>query len=346
MPNTPSSFFDRRRSTKLRPSEFWPDLLWQVPLFLQGFVLGLLRGKLNWFVRANPGIPWGGMFDAPKSSILQQLRPQNRPQGQLIQHENGIPAVPAGLQFPLIVKPDAGERGRGVYKIGDQAAWTSLWQQSPPGAYLVQNFVPAPYEFGVFVIRDELGRLRIHSLTWKLPLGVVGDGHSSLEQLLAVHPRAQRFKRFWPSFAPSELASVPNAGAFVPLHFSGNHSRGATFLNAQSLIDADMEAAFNDLLAPLEGFYYGRLDAMVAEPADLRHSARIQVLEINGANAEPAHVYDPDGSWWVGLLEHFRFQRMMWRVANRNLKAGAKAPTVWATWEALMAYQQRPRTTF
>lgn len=346
MPNIHSSFFDRRRSAKLRPSEFWSDWLWQVPLFLQGLALGLMRGSPNWFVRANPGMPWGGMFDAPKSSILQQLRPQNRPQGQLIHFAGGVPGIPAAVSFPLIVKPDAGERGRGVYKINDAAAWTALWQQSAPGAYLVQNFVPAPYEFGVFVIRDVAGRLRIQSLTWKLPLGVVGDGHSSLEQLLAVHPRAQRFKQFWPRFSANERKAVPAVGTFIPLHFSGNHSRGATFLNASHFIDADMEAAFNALLAPLAGFHYGRLDVMVAEVADLRHPDRIQVLEINGANAEPAHVYDPDGSWWAGLREHFRFQRMMWRVANRNLKAGAKAPTVWATWQALKAYQQRPGTTF
>lgn len=344
MPNTNSSFFDRRRSAQLRPSEFWSDWLWQVPLFLQGLLLGLLRGSPNWFVRANPDLPWGGMFDAPKSSVLNQLRPENRPQGQLIRYQTGIPDLPQGLHFPLIVKPDAGERGRGVYKIMDAAAWSALWQQSVPGDYLVQNFVPAPYEFGVFVIRDKLGRLRIHSLTWKLPLGVVGDGSSPLEQLLAAHPRAQRFKWFWPAFSPSELAAVPAAGDWVPLHFSGNHSRGATFLNAQAFIDTDMEAAFNELLSPLEGFHYGRLDVMVAEPGDLHHADRIQVLEVNGANSEPAHVYDPAGSWWAGLLEHFRFQRLMWRVANRNLSAGAKAPTVLATWKALRAYQQRSRT--
>lgn len=346
MPNTNSSFFDRRRSAQLRPSEFWHDVLWQVPLFLQGLLLGLLRGSPNWFVRANPGLPWGGMFDAPKSSVLNQLRPENRPQGQLIRYQTGIPDLPPGLHFPLIVKPDAGERGRGVHKIIDAAAWSTLWQQSAPGDYLVQIFVPAPYEFGVFVIRDVTGRFRIHSLTWKLPLGVVGDGHSSLEQLLAAHPRAQRFKRFWPAFSASELAAVPAAGEWVPLHFSGNHSRGATFLNAAQFIDAAMEAAFNELLAPLEGFHYGRLDVMVAEPADLCYSDRIQVLEINGANSEPAHVYDPAGSWWAGLLAHFRFQRLMWLVANRNLQAGAQAPSIWATWQALKAYQQRPRTTF
>lgn len=341
MPNTNSSFFDRRRSAQLRPSEFWPDLLWQVPLFLQGLCLGLLRGSPNWFVRANPGLPWGGMFDAPKSSVLNQLRAENRPLGQLIKYEGGIPELPAGLSFPLIVKPDAGERGRGVYKISDFETWTALWLQSAPGDYLVQNFVPAPYEFGVFVIRDAAGRLRIHSLTWKLPLGVVGDGTSTLDQLLAAHPRAQRFKRFWPAFSPSKLTAVPATGDWVPLHFSGNHSRGATFLNAAQFIDAEMEAAFNALLAPVEGFHYGRLDVMVAAPEDLQHAGRIQVLEINGANSEPAHVYDPAGSWWAGLLAHFRFQRMMWRVANRNLQAGASAPGVWATWRALKAYQQR-----
>lgn len=346
MPNTNSPFFDRRRSAQLRPSEFWSDWLWQVPLFLQGLLLGLLRGSPSWFVCANPGLPWGGMFDAPKSSVLNQLRAENRPQGQLIQHLRGIPELPGGLTFPLIVKPDAGERGRGVCKIMDAAAWSALWQQSAPGDYLVQNFVPAPYEFGVFVIRDAAGRLRIHSLTWKLPLGVVGDGSSSLEQLLAAHPRAQQFKRFWPAFSPTELAAVPATGDWVSLHFSGNHSRGATFLNAAQFIDTEMEAAFNELLAPLEGFHYGRLDVMVAEPDELRQVNRIQVLEINGANAEPAHVYDPAGSWWAGLLAHFRFQRLMWRVANRNLRAGANAPGVFSTWKALMAYQQRSRTTF
>lgn len=332
-------FFDRKRGAKVRASEFWPDWIWHTTLFLQGALLGFLRGGLNWFVRVNPGIAWGGMFDAPKSTVLAQLRTENQPKSAFISYNGELPSLPSGFSFPVVVKPDAGERGRSVHKLLDINEWRSCWPSLPKGGYLVQDFVANRFEFGVFVIRDEHGQFKIHSLCWKLPLGIVGDGIHTLGELLPKHARASRFRRFWPELDKNTLQNIPADGAWYPLHFSGNHSRGAAFFDARSFISNEMEAAFNQLLLLLQGFDYGRLDVLVTHPDDLLHAEKIIVLEVNGANSEPAHVYDPAASWWTGLLEHHRFQRLMWKVACRNLKAGAHAPSVWETWKALRDYQ-------
>lgn len=340
MKNTDFSFFDRRRSKLLRASEFWPDRLWHLPALLQGAFLGLYKGNINWFVRANPAIVWGGMFDAPKSDLLNRLKAENQPKSHFIPFHSAVPALPQNFSFPVILKPDTGERGRLVSKINDEEAWLAYWHKAPAGNYMVQEFVHFGFEFGVFVIREASGDFRIHSLTWKLPLGVVGDGVSRLGELLEQHPRAQRFRSFWPEIDAATSRKVLAVGEWFPLHFSGNHSRGATFLDARAYISPAMEAAFNALLSGLDGFHYGRLDVMVERPELLCEAAKIKVLEINGANSEPAHVYDPASSWWKGLREHLRFQRMMWVVACRNQDKGAQGVSLRQTWQALMAYRR------
>jgi hypothetical protein len=340
MKNTDFFFFDRRRSKELRPSEFWPDRLWHIPALLQGALLGVLKGNINWFVRANPALSWGGMFDSPKSELLNRLKDENKPKSHCIPFDSALPELPMGFSFPVILKPDTGERGRLVSKIVDYEAWLAYWHKAPLGNYLVQEFVHFGFEFGVFVVREAAGDFRIHSLTWKLPLGVVGDGVSRLEELLNQHPRARRFKTFWPEIDAATRRKILGAGEWFPLHFSGNHSRGATFLDARTQLSPAMELAINELLAGLDGFDYGRLDVMVEQPEMLTVARKIKVLEINGANAEPAHVYDP-ASWWLrGLLEHLRFQRMMWVVACRNLDRGAKGAGLRQTWQALMTYRR------
>ena len=92
-------------------------------------------------------------------------------------------------RFPVILKPDVGQRGAGVRLIRTTAQLTSYFS-TVTGAVLLQPFHEGPYEAGIFYYRfpgDARGR--IFSITDKHFPVVVGDGISTLRELIAAHPR-------------------------------------------------------------------------------------------------------------------------------------------------------------
>ncbi|MFN3529292.1 MAG: hypothetical protein ACK417_05165 [Bacteroidia bacterium] len=315
------SFFDRRKSYAFRPSEFWSDWLWQLPLLLQGVGLGFYKGGLLWFSKVNPAMRWGGMFNYSKSAVLAQIPVIYRPSERMFSWQGKVEAVPLDVDYPQVLKPDQGERGRAVHLVNNSLELKNLLSLLPLGDYVLQSYLNLPFEFGVFVMRNAQGRIQVHSLVWKIALCVVGDGQSTVNQLLEAHLRAQRFRPLIAERLQALADTIPEAGSWVPLHFAGNHCKGAAFIDASQLINAALHQCFDAVIGPMQGFNYGRLDVMVEEPEALWMPQAVQVLEVNGANSEPAHAYDPKHSWWFGLREQLRFQRQMWHIANRHPNA-------------------------
>ena len=105
---------------------------------------------------ANPGIPAGGVVGESKADILAQLDPRHVaptvlvPAGALADRIST--ALAAGWDYPLILKPDAGQRGAGVRKVHDREAGEQ-YLAANPGPVVVQPFHPGPFEAGVFYYR-------------------------------------------------------------------------------------------------------------------------------------------------------------------------------------------------
>ncbi|MDP2189003.1 MAG: hypothetical protein Q8J69_10015 [Sphingobacteriaceae bacterium] len=345
----PTPFFDRRRSYQTKAAEFWPAWVLQAALYMQGIPLGWWRGGLTWFARVNPGMDWGGMLAYSKSDAMLSLPKVNKaaaftfdwPIAQAVLQEQRL-AV--GLSWPLVLKPDQGERGRDVYQLHNELQLSITLQQLPPGKYLLQEFLELPFEFGVFVSKSLRNQqFEVLSLSWKVPLGVMGDGVSTIGELLAQHPRARHYPALLAALSAEVKNTVPAANVWRQLHFSGNHCRGAAFFDAQELIDQALNDSMHHVLKEIEGFRFGRLDVLVAQPQDLWHPEAIKVIEINGANAEPAHIYDPKMPFWRMLAEVLRFQRLMWHQARWMQKQGASAPPLRQLWPVLKAYRSQMR---
>lgn len=342
-------FFDRRKSYQTKAAEFWPAWVLQSALYVQGISLGLWAGGLTWFARVNPGMAWGGMLAYSKSEAMAELPPINKAAELAFNWPMSVEQLvkqlaESNLSWPLVLKPDQGERGRDVYRLAHLEALQQCLQPLPAGRYLVQEFLQLPYEFGVFVAKSTITqRFEVLSLTWKVPLGVAGDGVSTVKQLLAQHPRAKHYPWLLAGL-PAELQNaVPTPAAWQPLHFSGNHCRGAAFMDAGSLINPALHECLHTVLSPVTGFRFGRLDVMVAQPDDLWRPEAIKVLEINGANAEPAHIYDPQLPFLKMLREVLRYQRLMWQQARWMQKQGTMAPPLRSLWPVLRSYRAEMR---
>ena len=84
-----------------------------------------------------------------------------------------------GLSCPVVLKPDVGQRGKGV-TIAHSSDEIAEFSASVQEDFLVQEFVGGT-EFGVFYYRlPEEERGRILSMTRKKFPVVTGDGQSSL----------------------------------------------------------------------------------------------------------------------------------------------------------------------
>lgn len=182
------------------------------------------------------------------------------------------------------------------------------------GRYLIQEYLGDGFEFGVFFTKDpKSNKANITSLTLKIPLQVIGDGKSDLKSLALSHPRVSRYLQ---EITSPDLYEVPAKNEIVKLSQKGNHCKGAVFLDCTEHVDEDMVAAFERICAPFEGFFYGRLDVKIKDWEDLWVDQKVKIIEVNGCNSEPIHIYTPGNSYLIAL-KSVKDQFSMWQISKR-----------------------------
>ena len=137
--------------------EAWPFKLIYAPLAPM-WVYYMLRSRAVWFfTSSNPKITFGGMDGEPKREMYDLLPPSLYPNTINILPDEDFNEVitkikMAGLQFPLIVKPDIGCQGILFRKI-DAAEELKNYHTQIPVEYVIQEMVNYPMEVSVFYIR-------------------------------------------------------------------------------------------------------------------------------------------------------------------------------------------------
>lgn len=301
--------------------EFWPSQVIFLPMALMMLIRSIGARSFTFFQSTNPAMENGGLFGYSKSSILDAFPQQNRPKSFLIEFEGNIELVlnqvrGSGISFPLYVKPNQGERGRGVRCMHAVEEMATYFLSVAHGAYLLQEEVRKGLEFGVFCIKEPNSlKFKISSLTLKVSLQVMGDGFSTIGDLVRIHPRASRYVG---EIEGLDLGLVPDRGEIVKLSRIGNHSRGAAFLDCNDSINPDLEGVFESICAKVDGFYYGRLDVIVPAWEDLWKPEAIRILEVNGCNSEPIHIYSPGYTYWEALRVIWVHVSLMFRIAIQN----------------------------
>jgi hypothetical protein len=143
-----------------RRYEFWPSWLFYLPLVPYLAYLSLRHRGMTTLTAVNPGIPQSGVVGESKFAILSQLPPQViipseiLPSGELDDRCKYLEKVmrQRGWTLPLVLKPDASQRGAGVRKIRDATACRNYLADHCE-ALLVQTYHPGPHEAGVFYYR-------------------------------------------------------------------------------------------------------------------------------------------------------------------------------------------------
>ena len=307
--------------------EYWSFSAVYFCIYPVWFFLCLRARSFFFFAASNPGIKNGGFIAESKKDIIAIIPPAWHPKTVFF----NLPVQPgtimqqlqeAGLQFPLIGKPNVGGRGRGVKTLhtgADVLAYASKAIMD----FHIQEYVCYPFEAGIFYYRypgKDTGT--ISGIVRKEFLTVTGDGVHTMRYLLQQDRRAIMYLAALEETLGDGLDVVLPAGEKKIVSPYGNHARGSKFLDDSHLIDATLTRTIDEVCRQIPGFYYGRLDVRYASWDDLKQGKNFVIIEVNGAGSEPTHMYDPRHSLFFAWKEIVRHWIILWRISRMNHRLG------------------------
>lgn len=316
--------------------EFWPSWLVYAPVALWIAMLAIRYRGLSTLTAANPSIPDGGTVGESKFEILQRLPAQWVIPSVLVKPARVTERTAdlrsqveaEGWPLPIVLKPDVGQRGVGVRLI---RTWPEAegYLADVAGAVLAQPYHPGPFEAGVFYYRlPHWRRGRVMSITDKIFPELVGDGVSTIEELIWQHPR---YRLQVHTFLERHRASstwVLAAGERFRLTIAGNHAQGTTFRNGAHLLTPALEARIDEIAQHRPGFFIGRFDVRYRDVDAFKAGTDLAIVELNGVTAEPTSIYDPDGSLWSAYRMLFRQWSLVFAIGAANRRNGAAVSSV------------------
>lgn len=328
--------------------EYWPLWFFYPPVVLYVLWLGLKHRHLAWFTATNPGMPMSGFVLESKNQILNELKSAGDviPEFGLLlksldkearfESLKSLQENPL-LQYPVVLKPDVGERGIGVAMIrSDEEAKRYL--EKSKDDIIVQEYLDGQ-EFGVFYYRlPKENKGHIFSITDKRLTSVTGDGVRSLEQLILDDPRAVAMASFFINKHVNRIFDVPEAGEQIQLAELGTHSRGSLFLDGTQLATAELETEVDRISKCYNGFYFGRYDIKVPSLEALQRGENIRVLELNGISSEATSIYDPKNGLFTAYKVLFDQWSIASRIVSQNKTLNIKPASHWEVIKQLMMF--------
>jgi len=325
------------RLQRARRWEFWPGWLFYIPIVGWILICGIRYRHWTAFTAVNPGMDNGSVVGERKSRTLlplQQQCPDVLPETHLI-----TPGAAGGATqverlaerhgWPVILKPDIGQRGRGVALIHNSAQAHAYLESATTSdmPVLAQAYVDG-IEYGVFVRRiPQTREFEISSLTHKALPRLRGDGQHTLAELIRQHPRARLIAELLYQRHASRLGEVIPAGQDVQLVELGAHCRGSEFRDGGALLTPALRARMQQIAEHIPGFDFGRIDLRCPSAQALSAGTGLQLLEVNGVTSEPAHLYHPGTPLLTGLMGFCEHWTRAFALGHENLRAG-RATTV------------------
>jgi hypothetical protein len=311
--------------------EFWPA--WILYLPVAPFIAWLMvrHRSLTVWTAANPGIAnGGGVVGESKFDILAKLPAawtvpsELLPPAELAERVRQFEQVlqDRGWTFPVILKPDVGQRGDGV-KLARTPADVRAYLTAQPNAVIVQKYHAGPFEAGVFYVRipgEPTGE--IFSITDKRFPVLVGDGRSTIEELIWAHPRYRLQAEIFLARHEQQRDRVLGQGESFRLALAGNHCQGTLFLDGASLITPELKRRFDEIADRFEGFFYGRFDVRYADVDAFKAGNDLAIVELNGSTAESTNLYDPNRSLFWAYRILYRQWSLLFRVGAANCRRG------------------------
>ena len=332
-------------SRRIGPAELIPPLLFKIPLMLHWLMLGLRYRSLTLPSAANPHLTTGGMWGESKSECLRAvsdprlasiaefvvLRRRAEASTLNLDHARALRLMAdAGLQFPVVAKPDIGRHGFGVRLVEDAAALKDYLEKFPAGAKLIlQRYVALAGEAAVLYGGVPGHGGRILSVTLRYFPHVVGDGAATLRELIGRDPRTRRRARLHLGLDQSHLGcargaldGVPARGEPVRLALIASRRAAALYRDASACITPALEARLAAVFASMPEFHYGQLDLRFQSIEKLGCGEGFAIVGIKGVGSELIDVWDPSLSVAQAYRRMFARQRLLFAIGAANRARG------------------------
>jgi hypothetical protein len=331
------------RIAKIWRWEFWPTWLFYLPVLPWiGWLMIRYRSLTVW-TAANSGIPDGGVVGESKFDILANLHREWVVRSALLPP---APVLRTGAKrdvrleqfdemlrtndwaFPLILKPDVGQRGAGV-KLARTMTDVAAYVKNQPGAIIVQTYHPGPFEAGIFYVRipgEPSGH--IFSVTDKKFPEVIGDGESTLEQLIWNHPRFRMQARTFLARHFQDADRMLARGESFRLAVAGNHCQGTLFLDGAHLITPELEKRVDNIARQFPGFFFGRFDVRYSDVEAFKAGRDLAIVELNGVTSESTNIYDPGRTLFAAYATLYRQWSLLFQIGDANRRLGARPSSV------------------
>ncbi len=332
--------------------EFWPSAVFYIPVVIKYVLLAVQYRSFSLPALANPGMHTGGLIGESKFDTLADLA---LAYSSLVAETHLVHFHSAdqqfaqisrirgmhGLEYPLVLKPDVGQRGYGFKLVRTDDDVLSYLKQFSRDV-LIQAYAPGPHEVGIFYYRmPHESQGRIFAITEKVFPTITGDGQLTIEELIRRDARASLIADTYLRRFARERGQVLAAGQSLKLVEAGNHCQGAIFLDGDHLFSEALEKRIDEISQSIPGFYVGRYDIRYACEEALREGRDFQIIELNGASSEATSIYDPRKSLWDAYRTLFRQWEIVFAIANENRSLGFRPTALKTIWRSWHRYQQR-----
>ncbi|MFZ3230590.1 MAG: hypothetical protein WA160_10335 [Pseudobdellovibrio sp.] len=297
--------------------EFWPAWFFYSPIL--GYYMYLAARYKSLFIPmdANPNIKHGGFVGESKWDFYQHFLSDSKALNTFIVKNDDLRnqkilnlIAEKKIQFPFILKPDVGQRGFAVRIVRSSFDLESYLLKSDFDL-IVQEYCGWQNEAGIFYYKMP-GEAKgiIYSITDKQFPFLVGDGKTSIGQLILNDSRARIIAKTYLARHKENLDSIPSVAQIIPLSECGNHCQGAIFLNGVKLKTDELLNSIQNIADQMPKFFIGRFDIRYESKTQLMAGQGYKIVEVNGSGSEATHIWDPS----TGLLEAYQVLFKQWRI--------------------------------
>ena len=96
-------------------------------------------------------------------------------------------------------------------------------------------------------------------------------------------------------------------------------------MNGNDLNSILLEKRISHWADQLPGFYYGRFDVKYKDWDSLLAGKNFSLMEINGVNAEPTHVYQPNYGLFKAYRDIFSHMKIIYEISEQEPHFGRSA---------------------
>ncbi len=316
--------------------EFWPWWATYAPIMPYGVWLALRHRGLTLPLIANTHPDLAMLAGESKARILTLVPERWRVPYEVVEAGDARAREAAaraaverrGWEWPIVAKPDVGERGAGFRVVRD-ASGLGAALAAHGGATVLQPFHPGPHEIGLLYARDpDAARGEIVSATRKEFSCVWGDGERTVRELILQDARLRLQARVFLERLGERAERVPIRGERVSLVVAGNHCQGTKFCDGMPLVTEAVRARIDEIARQIPGFYFGRFDIRYHDAAAFGRGEEMTILELNGIASEPTHIYDPDVPLWRAYKDAAGVLRRVFEIGSSQRKRGVVPPSV------------------